>query len=336
MKSRLLLILAIILTLTSCQSKNEGEKNLEKEKADKTQNQEKTSTEETYKVKIRAGTLYGILDDKSSTSKEKNPLCIIVPGSGPTLKDGIADSYKLLAKELSLNNISCFRYDKRGIGASSEIAVDESKLVVEDFISDIEDIIKHFREIKKFSKIILIGHSQGSLFSAISSENQKIDALISLAGAGRPLDEVLYSQIEGNPYNPKEIVEETREILDSLKASKKIKLKGPLLKSVFRDSIQDYMISWIKYDPVKIFSKLNIPVLIVQGKKDVQIEVKDANLLTNASKNAKLVIIDKMSHILKDAPEKDDMASIQKHYTDNDAKVNEELVNSIVEFVNEL
>ena len=88
----------------------------------------------------------------------------------------------------------------------------------------------------------------------------------------------------------------------------------PALKSLFRKSVQPYMISWLKYDPAIEIKELKIPILIIQGTTDIQISVEDAKLLAAVpsttsnqafplSSNTKLVIIKNMNHVLKDCNE---------------------------------
>ncbi|MNG01604.1 Alpha/beta hydrolase family protein [compost metagenome] len=72
-----------------------------------------------------------------------------------------------------------------------------------------------------------------------------------------------------------------------------------MLNALFRPSIQPYLISWFKYNPQAEIKKLNVPILIVQGNNDLQVTVKDAETLSQANKNAELLIVDKMNHIMK-------------------------------------
>ena len=71
---------------------------------------------------------------------------------------------------------------------------------------------------------------------------------------------------------------------------------------LFRPSVQPYMISWIKFDPQTEIKKLKIPVLIIQGTTDIQVSVDDAKWLSAAQPKGKLVVIENMNHILKEAP----------------------------------
>ena len=88
----------------------------------------------------------------------------------------------------------------------------------------------------------------------------------------------------------------------SLLAGKAVANVNPDLYALFRPSVQPYLISEYKYDPAKEIAKLRIPVLIVQGTHDIQVDVKDARLLAAADPRAKLLLIDGMNHILVDAP----------------------------------
>ncbi len=55
------------------------------------------------------------------------------------------------------------------------------------------------------------------------------------------------------------------------------------LMSLFRPSVQPYMISWLKYDPQKEIAQLNKPILLVQGETDLQVTVEDVNKLAKAN-----------------------------------------------------
>ncbi|MNY42851.1 Alpha/beta hydrolase family protein [compost metagenome] len=101
--------------------------------------------------------------------------------------------------------------------------------------------------------------------------------------------------------------------------------------SLFRASIQPYLISWFKYNPQTEIKKLNVPILIVQGNKDLQVTVKDAELLSQASKNAELLIVENMNHILKNI-EGDTQANMESYNNEN-LPVSEVMTNKIISFI---
>jgi len=104
-----------------------------------------------------------------------------------------------------------------------------------------------------------------------------------------------------------------------------------MLFSLFRPSVQPYMISWFKCDPQTEIAKLKKPALIVQGTTDIQVGVDDAKRLQTAKSDAKLVIIEGMNHIFKDA-EADRMKNLQT-YNQPDLPVNTQLIEAISSFI---
>ena len=175
-------------------------------------------------------------------------LAIIIAGSGPTDRDGnsglmINNSLKYLAEGLVKHNIASFRYDKRAIGKSLSSSISEIDLRFEDYINDPVALVKYFKVDKRFDKIVIIGHSEGSLLGMIASRKAGVSQFVSISGVGRTADKILEDQL-GMQYSK----DKTRIILDSLKAGFTVSDLGRL-KSLFRPSVQPYMISWFKYQP---------------------------------------------------------------------------------------
>jgi hypothetical protein len=187
-----------------------------------------------------------------------------------------------------------------------------------------------FKNKKKYNKIVIAGHSEGSLIGMIAA-NEKADAFISLAGTGRTIDAVLVEQITKQaPF----LKEETQKNLDILKSGKTFELKNPMLASIFRESIQPYMISWIQYNPQIEIAKLQMPVLIVNGTKDLQVAVSEAELLKKAKPEGELVLIENMNHIFKVI--NGDDAENMKSYSNPDVPIATKLTSTITTFVKSL
>jgi fermentation-respiration switch protein FrsA (DUF1100 family) len=103
------------------------------------------------------------------------------------------------------------------------------------------------------------------------------------------------------------------------------------LYSLFRPSVQPYLISWFKYDPAKELAKLRIPVLIIQGTTDIQVRKEDAKILSEANPKAEIKIIKGMNHIFKEAG-LDRMKNIET-YNQPELQIKQELVEVITDFV---
>ncbi|MCC8174537.1 MAG: alpha/beta hydrolase, partial [Odoribacter sp.] len=107
---------------------------------------------------------------------------------------------------------------------------------------------------------------------------------------------------------------------------------SPFLQNLFRPSVQPYLISWMKYDPVSEVSKLNIPILVIQGNMDIQLIMRDAELLASSNIRATRKIIKNMNHVLKEIDTKD-KSQQQLIYLNPDLPIKQELVNIIVDFI---
>jgi len=136
------------------------------------------------------------------------PVVLIIPGSGPTDRDGNnplgikAGSYRLLAEELSAEGVSTVRIDKRGMFGSADAVPDADAVTVDDYVDDTRAWVKVIRDKTGADCVWLLGHSEGGLVSlAAAQEEDAICGLILVATPGRPLGEVLREQLHANPAN---------------------------------------------------------------------------------------------------------------------------------------
>jgi pimeloyl-ACP methyl ester carboxylesterase len=292
--------------------------------------------EQTVILKTKSGDISGSL--LIPVAKTKIPLVIIIAGSGPTDRNGNQssaenNSLKFLAEGLAKNGIASLRYDKRGIGESSAAIEDEFSLRFDTYVSDVIDWISLMTADKRFSKVIVAGHSEGSLLGMIAAAKDKsVHGFISIAGVGRPADEVLKEQLSKVVQPVKELI---FSMIDTLKKGDTISGVPVSLYSLFRPGIQPYMISWFNYDPQEEIKKLSVPVLILQGSTDVQVSETDAELLYKSYPKATLKIIPDMNHVLKESKVKD--LEIQKPiYADPTLPLNKELVPLIITFIKKI
>jgi len=263
---------------------------------------------------------------------EARSLVIFIQGSGPVNRDGNApmmknDGMKKMAHALAEDGIASFRYDKR-IFKMDRLRIKEEDLKFEDFVTDVNAVISHFRNNGRFDKIIVAGHSEGSLIGILAAGQNDVDAYISLAGAGRPIQEIIVEQIA---KQSEELSENAKIAFEEMSRNKKTANYSPFLESIFRSSVQPYMYSWMKFDPSEEIAKLEIPVLIINGSFDIQVDVKDAEILHKAASNSKLFIIDKMNHIFRQID--GEHLENTKAYNEPQRPLHPELVPSISEFV---
>ena len=233
------------------------------------------------------------------------PVALIIAGSGPTDRNGNNaqmknNSLQMLAHELAAQGIASLRYDKRGIGKSASAMISEEQMRFENYVEDANAWASELKADPRFNRLIIVGHSEGSLIGMLASE--KADVFVSLAGAGRPIDVILKEQLAVQLEGKKKLLRAANEGLSKLKEGKLVEDAPVELFGLFRPSVQPYMISWMKYDPAVEISNLKIPIVIVQGSKDLQVKEEDAELLHAASIGSRYILIEGMNHILKIAP----------------------------------
>lgn len=285
-------------------------------------------------------TLTGNLEGTILMPSQKTPVpvVLIIAGSGPTDRNGNSEemtnnSLKMMAEELQKNGFASLRYDKRGVGQSSDVSKDEMEMRPETFAQDTREWIDLVARDQRFNRIIVAGHSEGALMGLLAStKNKNVDGYISIAGAGRPIDIIIKEQFSTVPDNVKEII---YGMLDQLKKGDTLTNVPPIFYSVFRPTLQPYMRAWMKYDPAMEIQKLTVPVLVVNGNTDMQVKVIDAELLAKNQPKAQLRIIKNMNHVLKDCDTLD-KAIQMPIYSNPDLPLNKEFSAELIRFVAEV
>jgi uncharacterized protein len=292
---------------------------------------EKKKTVSNIFLKTPKGNIYGTLVIPKGTLRF--PVVLIIAGSGPVDRNGNAgitiqtDAYKMLADSLIKKGIATLRYDKRGVGESAAAAGAESDATFEDGIDDAARFLDTLKRDSRFSKVIVLGHSEGSLVGMVAALRAGADGYISVSGAGERIDLVIEKQLRDR--SPAQ-ADQAKEFFDSLNRGYAVN-PGRDLMFLFRPSIQPYLKSWLKFSPPVEISKLKIPVLIIQGTTDLQVSVQQAQWLKAADPSAKLVLIDQMNHVLKQSgKEKNENLAT---YTNPALPLKAELLTAIEKFV---
>ena len=266
----------------------------------------------------------------SPKGENQPPLAILIAGSGPTDRDGNQaqlknNSLKYLAEGLAQKGIATFRYDKRVIAQINKATVQEEKMTFEDEVNDALLVVNHFKD--KYKKIILIGHSEGALIGLLVAQKVVVSKFVSISGAGNSSATLIEEQIG---KNAPQLKEESQKIISQLRKGELVDNISPYLAPIFRKSVQPYLISWFKYEPAKEITKLQIPILIVQGTNDLQVEDKEAQLLKEAQPKAQLLLIEGMNHVLKKVKT---LEENQQSYLNPDLPISGELVEGIASFI---
>ena len=262
---------------------------------------------------------------------QKPPLVILLAGSGPLDKDGNTNfmkgnMLKKLAIKLGENGIASFRYDKHSL---RQIKKGKYNLDYDFdiFIDDAKAALRHFKSKNNFSKVYVLGHSQGSLVGMIAA-NGRADGFISIAGAGQSIDEVIiYQIIASSPM----FTEDTKRVFKILKEGNTTDEFPPALASLFNKPTQPFMMSWMKYNPQQEIKKLDIPILLINGTNDIQVTEEEAKLLHKASPESQLILIDRMNHAL--VPIEGGRLENMKSYNEPNRALSEELIEALIDFI---
>lgn len=231
------------------------------------------------------------------------PVVVIIAGSGPTDRNGNSmmgirpNSYAQLAWRLAERGIASLRYDKRVLPATKG-TVDISTLTLEDFAADARVAAESLSRDRRFSRVLLLGHSEGAALALIAARGgPPVSGVVSVSGFGRPLGVVMREQLA------RQIDSTTLVRYDTAMAQY---LRGetprdvpPTLTVLFVPINQHFMKSLMSFDPPGAIRAVRQPTLIVQGGQDLQVTVADAERLHAGKPDAQLAVIPQANHVLK-------------------------------------
>ena len=244
-------------------------------------------TEEvTFKNEADGATLSGTLTwpvgyDKN-LKKKKPVVLLFVSGSGQQNRDEELMNHKpflVIADYLARNGIATLRYDDRATGKS--VGGDVKNATSEDFARDAAAGIEFLRSKKTFSKVGILGHSEGRTIAFMLGGQQKVDFIVSLAGPTVKGDTLLAAQsnrilsLSGMPANM--TVEKYRQTATSAKIP---------------------WLDWFNdYDPSDNIRKTRCPVFALNGDRDCQVI---SSLCLPA---LKVLLPSSKKHLIKEYPE---------------------------------
>ena len=278
--------------------------------------------------------LYGtMLEPEASTA-----VAVILPGSGPTDRDGnnplgvSAGTYRLLAEDLAAQGIATVRIDKRGIGQSAAAGPVEADLRFTDYSNDARAWAAEAATRAGRPCAWLIGHSEGALIALKAVEGGadagKVCGLILLSGAGRPAGAVIREQLASLPEPMKA---QAFAALSELEAGRTTADTPPALAALFRPSVQPHLISYLALDPAALIAAYDGPVFIGQGTTDIQVSVADAEALAAADPQATLKLWEGVNHVLKTASA--DRAANLAAYSNPDLPLAPGVVEDVAKFI---
>lgn len=284
-------------------------------------------------IPITDGELVGSLLVPSGWAKP-GPVALIIAGSGPTDRDGNSpgatnNALLFLAQDLEKLGIASLRYDKRGVAQSAIPMTRLEELRFEDYVSDAKAWITKLQNDTRFSEVIVIGHSEGSLVGMLAVMGTNATAFVSISGTSQRFSNLLRRQLANRL--PSALAAESDSILQSLEQGRRVPTVSTELYPLYRPAVQNYLISQFPFEPRTELGKLTIPVLVIHGEYDIQIPVSDANELASANPIAKKLVVPRMDHLMKAAPES--LEGRLKQYNQPRIPIDETVARTIWQFL---
>ena len=268
--------------------------------------------------------LSGTLVAPKLDAGKRVPGVLIIVATGQTPRDGITFGkathpiYRDIAEYLAARGMVTLRYDKRCAGASECKAAESFN----DYVDDAQGALNFLRKQEQVdpSRIFLFGHGEGATIAAsiAGQEKEKPAGVILAAMPGRTLGKVIRDQIQnrmkeaGKPESEmKAFLAKYDRVVGGMADGKiefpevKLSSKDPdeaiLLGMIRRHQV---IVSQLVNDPLEIAAGVKAPILILQGKKDTQIAVKDAQFIAEALSrvyhpDVTLRLFDDVDHLLK-------------------------------------
>jgi len=271
---------------------------------------------------------------------EGAPVVLIVPGSGPTDRDGNnplgirAATYRLIAEGLAQRGIASVRIDKRGMFASAKAVRDANAVTIAAYAADVRSWIGAIRKKTGVRCVWLLGHSEGGLVSlAAARKSDGVCGLLLVAAPGRKLGDVLRQQLAANPANAP-YLPLMFQAISTLEAGRSVDVTKlpPVVAPLFAPRVQGFLRDLFRQDPAELIADTSVPVLVLQGENDLQITLEDVQHLAAARPDAKLVLLPDANHVLKSAPKHSVMENLAT-YANSDLPLAPGVIDALAGFI---
>ncbi|HEY7844241.1 MAG TPA: alpha/beta fold hydrolase [Bradyrhizobium sp.] len=280
---------------------------------------------------VRIGAIDAVLSIPPNV--EKPPVALLIAGSGSTDHDGNGPqakpaTLKKLSDELVAQGIATLRYDKRGAGGWKKEFGRPEDFRFKDYVDDAAALVGYLRGSGKFSKLAVIGHSEGGLVAILAAQRVPVDRLVLLATAARKQGDLLKAQLE--KQLPPEKFEPIAKAIDAIMAGQIV--DPPPSGLAIAPAMQPSIASAFTEDPIDPLKKIDGPTLVIAGGRDRQLARLDFLALTTADFAAKSLWLPDMNHVLVDvSDEADDVAS----YNQPERPLDPDLIEAVATFINE-
>ena len=281
-------------------------------------------------TKIRVGNLDAFLTIPPGV--EKPPVVLLIAGSGSTDHDGNGPkakpaTLKKLAEQLAAQKIATLRYDKRGAGGWKPEFGKPEDFRFKDYVDDAVSLVNYLRESGKYSRVAVVGHSEGGLVAILAARQVQIDRLVLLVTAARRQGDLVKAQLEKRQIPP-DILNPIVKAIDRIMAGQTV--DPPPRGFDVPPSMQPSLASAFVIDPIDPLKAIDKPILIVGGGHDLQVARIDFIALAAAAPLAKTLWLPDMNHVLVDV---NDDADNLAAYNEPERVLDGKMVEGVAAFI---
>jgi len=288
-----------------------------------------TATASAEETKIRVGFIDAVLTVPPDV--ERPPVVLLIAGSGSTDHDGNGPqvkpaTLKKLSEQLVARKIATLRYDKRGAGGWKPEYGRPEDFRFPQFVDDATALVNYLRGSRKFSRVVLAGHSEGGLVAILTARRVPVDRLVLLVTAARRQGDLVKAQLEKKL--PPEKLEPIVKAIDAIMAGQIV--DPPPQGLAIAPSMQPGIASAFTEDPIPPLKLIDQPILIIGGGRDLQMARLDFAALSAAAPAAKTLWIPDMNHVLVDVTDDADNLAA---YNQPERALDAELIDTVAAFV---
>ena len=293
---------------------------------------------------------------------EGHPAVLFIPGSGPTDRDwnspllpGTNGSARLLAEELAKQGYVTLRYDKRFAGphASENLPMLTGKISMQSHLEEVRAAVDMLYERKDVdtARIFVLANSEGTLHAVnyqLQASDKKFAGLILAGPPGQSMGDLARTQIAAQLAG----MPDADGILEMYDAAISDFIETGTMEpdEALPDSIKLFLSSltnpmnmpftqelWTA-DIVPELKNIHVPVLVIIGKKDIQIDwqLDGANIqaATQGQENFSFAFPENANHVLKyEARVREEINPASPNYNSEDAVLDAETLEIIINWL---
>jgi len=280
-------------------------------------------------TKIRVGFIDAVLTVPPDV--ERPPVVLLIAGSGSTDHDGNGPqakpaTLKKLSEQLVARKIATLRYDKRGAGGWKPDYGRPEDFRFIQFVDDATALVNYLRGSRKFSRVVLAGHSEGGLVAILTARRVPVDRLVLLVTAARRQGDLVKAQLEKKL--PPEVLQPIVKAVDAIMAGQIV--DPPPQGLAIAPSMQPGIASAFTEDPIPPLKLLDQPILIIGGGRDLQMARLDFAALSAAAPTAKTLWLPDMNHVLVDVTDDTDNLAA---YNQPERALDTVMIDSVAAFI---